>query len=139
MKSDLTIHSEDGDHQELDRYSMDSQLAHLKAWGSAMKVTPAESRQIGQAITEKMARSLPVNILSRELRMSQEFYETQAFANRMWGERATRAVEAARHLVREVEGRAPGLMDWLEDTGLGNSPQFLAVVVSAARRQGLWA
>ena len=54
---------------------------------------------------------------------------------RMFGAAAPQKLEAAKGIVRAMEKSYPGTIAWLDQTGLSNSPQFIAKLAALAARR----
>ena len=54
---------------------------------------------------------------------------------RLWKGDYLERLAGAQRLVREVEAQQPGVLDWLEATGLGNSYALIAQLGEIARRR----
>lgn len=56
---------------------------------------------------------------------------------RVWGANFDRNVAAAQRAVRAIEAERPGFVEWLEGTGMGDSPQMIKLALEIARKRGL--
>jgi len=56
---------------------------------------------------------------------------------RVWGADYERNLAGARALVETIERERPGLVEWLEGTGLGNHPTMIRMAADLARKRGL--
>jgi hypothetical protein len=66
----------------------------------------------------------------------QEYQDREiAKLRRLWKGDYLERLEDARRLVREVEAEQPGVLDWLEVTGLANSTAVVAQIGELSRRK----
>ena len=56
---------------------------------------------------------------------------------RVWGADHDRNLAAARAAVRAIEAERPGFVEWLEGTGMGDSPAMIQLALKVARKRGL--
>jgi hypothetical protein len=62
--------------------------------------------------------------------------EAMAELRRTWGRQTDAKIALARNAVAEMQQRYPGRTQYLQETGLGNSPEFVRKIVARASRRG---
>jgi len=54
----------------------------------------------------------------------------------IYGDKFDAKLQAAKGIIAEAEKTYPGIRQWLSETGLGNSPEFIKQVIEFAERRG---
>jgi hypothetical protein len=105
-------------------------IKHGQGWLSDAKL-PAS---IGNAVAAEAKRVSDMNSgMSDADRVSFQTRE-RAFLTRLWGDQAPQKIELANQLVAEIEAKRPGLFDFLQRTGAGNSAMIIAQFANHAER-----
>lgn len=109
------------------------QLTKARTWLHAAGVPRADGEFIGELAQKEGAKLAAMNPAQRE----DHRLASQQKLQRLWGDATPARLADAQRLVREVEAKHPGVVAWLEQTGLGDSYALIAQLGNlAARRYG---
>ena len=89
-------------------------------WGKLRDVTDPVS-SLAKQVGEVVAKTAQMNEVDREIWARTEFAQIE----RVWGDKTGEKLALARQLVLEIERKQPGLVDYLNATGAGDSAMVI--------------
>ena len=104
----------------------------VAGWFTEAQISPEVGKAMGKHAAQHLAaypkwEALP-EVARTTHRMNQE-----AILRSTWGDKTAENIELARAVAQRVEQKHPGLMDYLDRTGLGNHAQIVITLANHGR------